>query len=189
MARTFRCPSCGASLDYDGDDDLAVTCAYCSSTVLVPEELRPDPRTTQQSIPLSGTPMTLDLGGLTGTIAALKNVRDLARNGRQEEAACLFSDTFGIGRQDADALVARLASGEGVAVTNMDFGLPLRVVTGIPSTLSRGDAGSRIVEVLLDQAGIGRRIRRQVRIVVAIVVIAVLVILFLSLSGTLGRFL
>jgi len=71
----------------------------------------------------------------------------------------------------------------------MDFGLPLRVVTGIPSTLSRGDAGSRIVEVLLDQAGIGRRIRRQVRIVVAIVVIAVLVILFLSLSGTLGRFL
>jgi len=189
MARTFRCPSCGASLDYDGDDDLAVTCAYCSSTVLVPEELRPDRQTAPTSIPPFGAPMTLNLGGLTGTIATLKSVRDLARSGRQEEAAVLFSDAFGIGRQEADALVARLASGEGVAVSNTDFGLPLRVVTGIPSTLSTGYAGSRIAEVLLDQAGIGRRIRRQVRIVVAIVVLAVLVTLFLSLSGTVSRFL
>jgi hypothetical protein len=189
MEQTFRCPSCGASLNYDGDDDPAVTCAYCSSTVLVPEELRPGRQAAAPFISMSRTSMSVDLGDLTGAIAALKIVRGLARNGRQEEAATLYSKTFGASRQDADALVAQLASGQSVAVSNTSFGLPLRVVTGTPSQGSSSQQAARAADFLLNQAGIGRQLRRQIRFVVIAVVIFVLVMVFLSLSGTIGRFL
>ncbi len=41
MAKTFKCPNCGAPLDYDGGDKLTVECPFCSNVVIVPEELRP----------------------------------------------------------------------------------------------------------------------------------------------------
>ena len=40
-AKTFKCPSCGSALEPDGDEK-EVKCAYCGSTVIVPEELRDD---------------------------------------------------------------------------------------------------------------------------------------------------
>ncbi len=40
--QTFECPSCGGPLEYDGGDDLTVTCPFCNSSVIVPEELRED---------------------------------------------------------------------------------------------------------------------------------------------------
>jgi hypothetical protein len=187
MEQTFRCPSCGASLNYDGDDDLAVTCAYCSSTVLVPEELRPGRQAAASSISLSRTSMSVDLGDLTGAIAALKIVRGLARNGRQEEAASLYSKTFGASRQDADTLVAQLASGQSVAVSHTSFSLPLRVVSGTPARNLSDQPMAQAADFLLNQAGIGRQVRRQMKFVVVAVVIFVLVMVFLALSGTIGR--
>lgn len=41
MTKTFKCPSCGAPLDYDGGEQLTVDCPFCSNVVLVPDELRP----------------------------------------------------------------------------------------------------------------------------------------------------
>ena len=38
-AKTFNCPNCGSPLTADGTAKQ-VTCAFCSSTVIVPEELR-----------------------------------------------------------------------------------------------------------------------------------------------------
>ena len=38
-AKTFKCPSCGSALEPDGDEN-EVKCAFCGSTVIVPEELR-----------------------------------------------------------------------------------------------------------------------------------------------------
>ena len=38
-AKTFKCPSCGSALEPDGDEK-EVKCAYCGSTVIVPQELR-----------------------------------------------------------------------------------------------------------------------------------------------------
>ncbi len=32
MTQMFECPSCGASLEYQGDDDPVVRCAYCGTT-------------------------------------------------------------------------------------------------------------------------------------------------------------
>jgi DNA-directed RNA polymerase subunit RPC12/RpoP len=66
----FHCPTCGASLPVP-DDDPSVRCAYCGSTVLVPQEYRkqkpPDLSRAQQPvvIQISGStePQTIDLGG------------------------------------------------------------------------------------------------------------------------------
>ncbi len=42
-AKTFKCPSCGSALEPDGDEK-EIKCAFCGSTVIVPEELRDQPR-------------------------------------------------------------------------------------------------------------------------------------------------
>ncbi|MBN1433900.1 NHL repeat-containing protein [Candidatus Fermentibacterales bacterium] len=39
MTREFKCTSCGADLQYFGNDS-AITCNYCGSVVIVPKELR-----------------------------------------------------------------------------------------------------------------------------------------------------
>jgi tripartite motif-containing protein 71 len=38
--QTFECPNCGASLDYHDGDEPTIRCPYCSTSVVVPEELR-----------------------------------------------------------------------------------------------------------------------------------------------------
>lgn len=40
---TFRCPACGAPLDYSGSQETTVRCPYCANQVGVPAELRPAP--------------------------------------------------------------------------------------------------------------------------------------------------
>jgi ribosomal protein L7/L12 len=36
----FRCPSCGASLSYEGGPETTITCQFCGTNVVIPEELR-----------------------------------------------------------------------------------------------------------------------------------------------------
>src|SRR5512143_3709436 len=38
--QVFDCPSCGASLSYDGGPETTITCQFCGTTVVIPEELR-----------------------------------------------------------------------------------------------------------------------------------------------------
>ena len=38
-AKSFECPKCGSALEPDGDEK-EIKCAFCGSTVIVPEELR-----------------------------------------------------------------------------------------------------------------------------------------------------
>ena len=40
MAELFECPSCGASLELDHDDDNLVACQHCGKRVVIPESLR-----------------------------------------------------------------------------------------------------------------------------------------------------
>jgi hypothetical protein len=39
MTTSFHCTHCGAPLKYEGGPQLTVQCAFCSSTMVVPEEL------------------------------------------------------------------------------------------------------------------------------------------------------
>ena len=38
--QVFRCPSCGANLSYEGGPETSVTCQFCGTNVVIPEELR-----------------------------------------------------------------------------------------------------------------------------------------------------
>src|SRR5512143_2968828 len=38
--QVFDCPSCGASLSYDGGPETTITCQFCGTTVVIPEEVR-----------------------------------------------------------------------------------------------------------------------------------------------------
>ena len=40
MANTFNCPSCGAPLEIEDDEQMSVVCKYCGDTVAVPAEFR-----------------------------------------------------------------------------------------------------------------------------------------------------
>jgi hypothetical protein len=39
-AQSFTCPNCGAALDAPGDNTATIKCPFCSTSVIVPEELR-----------------------------------------------------------------------------------------------------------------------------------------------------
>ncbi len=49
MTTLFHCPNCNAPLNYDGGDSYVVSCTYCNSSVVVPENLR-RPKTDQIQI-------------------------------------------------------------------------------------------------------------------------------------------
>ena len=40
MAQTFRCPNCGADIEYTGSGDLTVNCSYCGTVVPVPDHIK-----------------------------------------------------------------------------------------------------------------------------------------------------
>jgi DNA-directed RNA polymerase subunit RPC12/RpoP len=49
--KTFNCPQCGASLEFERIENPWVKCHYCNSTVVVPAELRPPPPPTREEPP------------------------------------------------------------------------------------------------------------------------------------------
>ena len=57
--KAFTCPQCGASLEYERIVSATVRCHYCSSVVVVPQELRPTPPSPARS-PLPDTSFDSD---------------------------------------------------------------------------------------------------------------------------------
>src|ERR1700690_1826361 len=49
--KTFQCPNCGSTVTTSGADK-EVQCAYCGTTVIVPEELRDAPQPQPQPQPM-----------------------------------------------------------------------------------------------------------------------------------------
>ncbi len=57
MAELFECPSCGASLELENEEDNLVQCQHCGKNVVVPETLRRKPkRQVQPEIQILTTP-------------------------------------------------------------------------------------------------------------------------------------
>ena len=99
MSKTFNCPSCTASLEHDGGDHLTVQCPYCSTTVIVPEALRPS--AYQKNFePLLAHANDLNL------------VIGLINEEKWEEATYLFHQSYGLDEDEAADAVRRLAAGQ-----------------------------------------------------------------------------
>jgi hypothetical protein len=133
MVQTFNCPSCGASLDYEGSEPV-VQCAYCGSAAIVPETLRSEApgveRPTGVGQVQTGEPIQVQLGDLAGAIANLKTVKRLVAEGRDGEAAQLYRETVGTTRQEAEEAVRRLASGQSVVLSSLGYGSSIPVASG-----------------------------------------------------------
>jgi len=106
MPQSFNCPKCGAPLDYDGGDDLTITCPFCSNSVIVPDELRKHPPQ------------------VAGQADKLREIARLARAGQRIEAIKLYRQTFDVRLKEAKDAVERLAAGEVVETTSAEVKPP-----------------------------------------------------------------
>ena len=175
MAKTYTCPSCGAGLDYDGDDDPVVRCSYCGSTVIVPDELLPDrpaPAPVQWS---TGGGLTIDLRNLPTMAAKLKAVKQLVVDGQVPEAAQLYQQTLGTSQEESAAAVQQLAAGQSVVISSSSVSTSVPVVSG-----TRVVTGEEATQLLREQLGMasqqGRRLSRVItNIILAAVVLFVIV--------------
>jgi hypothetical protein len=122
MVHTFHCPACNARLEYDGDDDPIVQCAYCNSAVIVPEEIRA--RRSTPSVDADFSPIfdhffKLDFSDLTNLASTLKTVKELIHDGREAEAIQLYQEKFQVSEAEAEQFVNALASGQSMVASNV----------------------------------------------------------------------
>ncbi len=98
--QAIKCPSCTAALDYDGVSEV-ISCAYCGTTVLVPDNWRRAPARFNQS----------DSQGVT-----VHEILQMVEDGRKIEAIKLYRETFGSGLKEAKTAVDDLSMGQPTAV-------------------------------------------------------------------------
>ena len=109
MTQTFTCPSCAAPLDYDGRGASTIECPYCSSSVIVPQELR-----FQRSEPVDQH-VTMSL---KGQAANLRELSRLVKTGQKVQAYNLYQQVFKVSLADAMRAVDQLSAGGAVVITS-----------------------------------------------------------------------
>lgn len=113
MSQTFHCPNCGAPLDPPAGSNLSIRCPFCSSSVIVPTELRrfpPESETlsreeTIQKLPDSGR--------------NLMEVIQLVKSGMRQEAINRFREYFDTSRNTAEIAIARIEQGQVVELSHL----------------------------------------------------------------------
>ncbi len=106
VARTFECPSCGASLQPPAGA-ATMQCAYCGTSVVVPQDLRASPATN----PAGAAPASLDFAQLMGEAIRMGQVVRLARGGMQAEALQLYRQNTGVEAGQAEKVIQAIIAG------------------------------------------------------------------------------
>ncbi|MCL4266811.1 MAG: ribosomal protein L7/L12 [Anaerolineae bacterium] len=103
--QALKCPSCNASLDYDGRSET-IRCEFCGTTIIVPENMR------------AGAYQAGYMGGESPEKAqAIHQILELVHHGQKIEAIKLYRETFGVGLKEAKDIVDGLEMGKPTAVT------------------------------------------------------------------------
>ncbi len=110
----LSCPSCGASLSIEQGASTA-QCSFCGNTSVVPQELRGSSPATPQEVP-GQKPVYLSGMPLMDQLPRLRELGDLVRAGRRDDAVRLYQDLFGANDLQARAAVDQLALGQPVSV-------------------------------------------------------------------------
>lgn len=84
MTKTFKCPNCGAPLEYTEGGELTVRCSFCANTVIVPEELRPQKDPAANPPPASAPPPDKPSETSTGLATLLGQLMSNRRAAREE---------------------------------------------------------------------------------------------------------
>lgn len=106
MSKTFHCPNCGAPLSEPLQERVVIRCAYCSSSVIVPEELRhslPDEPILTPAESLFNLPKLAN---------AMRQAAALNREGKKEEAVQLLLDQLRLEDQEAHQIITQMDKGQ-----------------------------------------------------------------------------
>lgn len=133
MIKTFHCPNCHASLDHDTDQQT-VSCPYCNTTVVVPEELR------SKSADASSRFEVYD----DNSMAVLLEITKLVRNGKFDDAAFLYEEAFDMSPAAARQAVQQMSMGGGTTTT----------ILTTPTYQRRGGGGAGFMMVLVILVGV-----------------------------------
>jgi streptogramin lyase len=111
--QVLSCPSCGASLGFE-EGEATAQCQFCGNTVMIPEELRRAQPGAQPAPAASG----VRVGGvpLLDQLPKLREMGDLVRAGRRDEAAQIYRQLFGGTESEARGAVDLMAAGQPVTV-------------------------------------------------------------------------
>ena len=108
MAQSFACPSCGAPLDYDGSGRPSISCPYCFTSVIVPQEMRNQP----------AAPVSIETTqSLAGQATKLRELANLVRAGQKQQAAALYQQIYHVNPGDAEQLVNQLTGSGAVVIS------------------------------------------------------------------------
>ncbi len=115
MTQSFKCPSCGAPLSFEGTA-TTIRCHFCGNAVIVPENLRQDPvaQTPQSSIPF--------FDNILGQAAKFAELGRLVQSGNKIAAVKLYRELFGTSLKDAKEAVERMERGKTVEVMQVTGG-------------------------------------------------------------------
>lgn len=131
MIKTFHCPNCHASLEHNTNEQT-VTCPYCNTTVIVPEDLRAKSADRGSSFDMYSD----------NSMAVLLEVTKLARSGQIDDAVWLYQEAFDASEMEARRVVAQMQGGQVVQIgTQIDYG-------GVATTAGRS-CGGVIVSVII----------------------------------------
>lgn len=134
MVESFECPNCQATLDYDARSTaVTVRCAYCGSTVIVPDSLRAQ----HQHHPSKQSS------------EALAEIVKLVQNGRKIEAIKLFRDTFNVGLKEAKEVVDAIARHEDIHLGGTTFHTESVITTTSTGQTSDGRRGCAALIIAL----------------------------------------
>jgi ribosomal protein L7/L12 len=106
--QVFRCPSCGASLSYEGGPETSLICQFCGTNVIIPPELQ-----AQAEPPSTMPPLVPDATAPAAPISpeGMAAVEQLARDGKKIEAIKVYRQLTGVGLKEAKDAVEAIEVG------------------------------------------------------------------------------
>ncbi|MBN1485040.1 MAG: hypothetical protein JXA37_09985 [Chloroflexia bacterium] len=130
MTEVLTCPSCGAPLEYRPEHGSVVRCEYCETPIVLPEALQREAVVPAASATV--TTASIPMPGLR-QLLSLKEVAQLAREGRQEEAMALFQENLGVDAAEAQRVVSAMAGSQPVMLSSQaQINLPGITTIGRP---------------------------------------------------------
>ena len=109
MPKTLNCSNCAAPVDLTAATGATLGCPYCGSIMILPDELRPDPR--RGGVPPASVGLNLQ------QVAALARITLSLRTGNKIEAIKLYREAFGVGLAEAREAVERMETGQPVTLS------------------------------------------------------------------------
>ncbi|MFO7680659.1 MAG: PQQ-binding-like beta-propeller repeat protein [Chloroflexota bacterium] len=105
----LKCPSCTASLEYDGRSET-IRCEFCHSTIIVPESLK------QASFQYSSPSGVLGRED-PAQAASIHQILTLVQQGKKIDAIKLYRETFNVSLKEAKDAVDNLEHGQPTAIS------------------------------------------------------------------------